>query len=167
MYSDTIWNRESPDRTCGNCGHTGQPTFGNEIVAPGGYRMRCPSCQKFLGWGGKTKPVKDESNKRVMTTQWTPKRLGIDYCQICGRSAEFAAAVQEKLETHHLTPISDGGIDEPRNLLVVCTGCHKEIHQRRTYYNDHIKGLFEAWQMLEQSRSEHGASQARGAYAVV
>ena len=32
------------------------------------------------------------------------------------------------LETHHITPLSDGGLDNKRNVAAICPNCHREAH---------------------------------------
>lgn len=34
-----------------------------------------------------------------------------------------------KLNVHHIKPVSQGGGDEPENLITLCVECHKEIHR--------------------------------------
>ena len=33
------------------------------------------------------------------------------------------------LNVHHIKPVSEGGGDEPENLITLCKNCHKEIHR--------------------------------------
>ena len=57
-------------------------------------------------------------------------------CQHCG---EFHAMKNEygiyipiddgNLNVHHIKPVSEGGGDEPENLITLCKNCHKEIHR--------------------------------------
>ena len=145
------YNRTSPDRTCSKCGHTGQPSFGEEIVHPGGYRMRCVECGHFLGWGGKAKEIK-ENGERKRSTQWTAKRMGISECQLCRREKEFVEACCERLETHHLIPVEEGGEDEIHNIIVVCTECHTDIHHKITY-SGHLRHFFTAWSKTREMKA--------------
>ena len=56
-------------------------------------------------------------------------------CKMCG---EFHAAKSKygvylpvddgKLNVHHIVPVSEGGGDEPENLVTLCVECHKKIH---------------------------------------
>lgn len=56
-------------------------------------------------------------------------------CQDCG---EFHAHKNEhgiyipiddgKLNVHHIVPVSEGGGDEPTNLVTLCIDCHKKRH---------------------------------------
>lgn len=58
-------------------------------------------------------------------------------CQDCG---EFHAFQNEhsvcipiddgQLEVHHIKPVSEGGGDEPSNLITLCKNCHQERHRK-------------------------------------
>lgn len=50
-------------------------------------------------------------------------------CESCNASAPFLRKDGTPyLEPHHLTRLSDGGLDHPRNVGAVCPNCHREIH---------------------------------------
>lgn len=58
-------------------------------------------------------------------------------CQDCGEFHGFinehglAVPVDDgKLEVHHIRPVSEGGGDEPQNLVVLCKACHQERHKK-------------------------------------
>jgi 5-methylcytosine-specific restriction protein A len=58
-------------------------------------------------------------------------------CAVCGcffgELNEFGirlATSYGKLEIHHLKRVSDGGDDNPDNLITVCIRCHKELHKK-------------------------------------
>ena len=133
------------ERHCKRCGWEGQPVTKGAPNEIHGHRLVCPDCGAFLAWGGKVKQIKDKSGLRQVSTQWTSKRLGIDECQLCRRSRELVEACNDSLEAHHLRPISEGGADEPYNILIVCTPCHKQIHHNQTYHNRHLESLLKAW----------------------
>lgn len=38
----------------------------------------------------------------------------------------------ETANVHHKEPVSEGGTNEPDNLVTLCKGCHKEKHQSQT-----------------------------------
>ena len=58
-------------------------------------------------------------------------------CQDCG---EFHALQNEygvylpvsdgQLDIHHILPVSQGGGDEPSNLITLCRECHKKRHEK-------------------------------------
>ena len=137
------FNTTFVDRECKKCGHKGQPIDTRIVNDVHGHKLICAHCGTFLAWGGRAKPIK-EDGERVLSTQWTAKRLGIEECQLCNRSKDFVEACGEKLEAHHLRSIKDGGEDLPYNILVVCTPCHRIIHHNQTYYN-HMRVFYDAW----------------------
>ena len=62
-------------------------------------------------------------------------------CQACGQEAPFVTNDGEPfLEVHHLYRVSDGGIDDPENVIGVCPNCHREIHygQRGEELNERL-----------------------------
>ena len=44
-------------------------------------------------------------------------------CQVCGEP-------QESPQVHHIVWRSHNGSDHPKNLMVVCESCHRQIHAR-------------------------------------
>lgn len=60
-------------------------------------------------------------------------------CQDCG---EFHAYINEygmtipiddgQLEVHHISPVCNGGGDEPENLVTLCKDCHRKRHKNIT-----------------------------------
>lgn len=51
-------------------------------------------------------------------------------CQIC----EFTFPKRDGTnyaEVHHLESLSEGGWEDPRNMLVVCANCHRQLHYGR------------------------------------
>lgn len=43
-------------------------------------------------------------------------------CEVCGQ------ADRTRLRVHHIKRRASGGKDIPRNLMVVCDNCHKDLH---------------------------------------
>lgn len=59
-------------------------------------------------------------------------RVADGTCQACGEDAPFVGNDGEPfLEVHHLHRVSDGGVDDPENVVAVCPNCHREIHHGR------------------------------------
>ena len=150
---EIVYNTEFRNIICRNqeCCYVGQPKTG-KIDTTHGYALYCPQCGIFSGWGGRKKSLHSANGERKLSTQWPPKRLGIDFCQICLRTDDQLGD-GECLESHHVIPVKDGGKDSPSNIWVCCTGCHKEIHHRRTYLNLHLSKFYEAYAYL----NGHGA----------
>ncbi len=48
-------------------------------------------------------------------------------CEMCRAEGKFTAGTI----VHHIKPLSEGGTNEEKNLMTVCTGCHEKIHRRR------------------------------------
>ena len=62
-------------------------------------------------------------------------------CINCG--SEFK---QNKMQVHHVIPVSDNGLDNLNNLVLLCETCHVKVHQEgcEKYYGkfgSYIKGL--------------------------
>ncbi|MFC3959494.1 HNH endonuclease [Halovivax cerinus] len=53
-------------------------------------------------------------------------------CQGCDEDAPFLTAGGDPyLEVHHLTRRSDGGPDDPDNVIALCPNCHRRVHEGR------------------------------------
>lgn len=50
-------------------------------------------------------------------------------CAICKRSQSTIEATGSQLERHHINPLSDGGMDNTNNVMLLCTECHKTWHE--------------------------------------
>ena len=144
------FNRDFLPRVCKRCGFEGIPKPDRKHDLHG-YALYCPSCGIFLAWGGRKKQIKSEG-VRSFSTQWTPSRLGIDACQVCLRDKFRLGSGQ--LHSHHVVAIKDGGKDEPGNIWVVCTSCHRLIHHQRTYVNDHLSPIFEVLARIKKQYPE-------------
>jgi len=127
---------------CKQCGKKVEPVHHGEINPTHGYKLFCPDCNTFIGWGGKSQPIKNGNGERERSSQWTAKRLGFDACQICLRHKNHLGA--GRLEVHHVIPIEEDGQDTPDNIHILCTSCHREVHHRRTYLNDHLMAYYKA-----------------------
>lgn len=144
MSAVASFNTTFVERECKKCGHVSQPIDTGVINEVHGHKLICAHCGCFVAWGGKEKTIKKADGERAFSTQWTPKRLGVEECQLCRREKGFIEACGEKLESHHLRSIKDGGEDKPFNILVVCTPCHRIIHHNQTYHG-HMHAFYEAW----------------------
>ncbi len=73
--------------------------------------------------------VKDDAAK------WTRIRLAVHgrdqaACLACGVHVK-----QDNFECHHRKLRSQGGPDEPTNLITLCHGCHDHAHRNRAWAN--------------------------------
>jgi len=59
------------------------------------------------------------------------KQLHGGECQICALTGQSNQAGESPITVHHIIPLSDGGSDTGRNMLVVCMSHHKAIHDGR------------------------------------
>lgn len=148
------FNTIFPAKPCPRCKETVQPETTGKTSEMHGHQVRCPSCS-WVWWGGKLKIIKPKEEKRAFSTQWPPSRLGIDYCQLCLRPKNHLGT-NETLHSHHLIRIEDGGPDEPKNILVVCTACHKLIDFIQLYFNKHLLPFFEPSSVVEKAEDEVG-----------
>jgi len=51
-------------------------------------------------------------------------------CELCNKPAPFLRKTDNTpyLETHHIKPLSEGGLDNIDNVVAVCPNCHAEQH---------------------------------------
>jgi RNA-directed DNA polymerase len=74
--------------------------------------------QKF----GKSYWEKNSRNYKIAQTQnWK--------CPICGEPLFNG----EEIETHHIVPVVQGGLDDINNLLHLHTACHKQVHSKSKF----------------------------------
>lgn len=59
-----------------------------------------------------------ENNTKLLLAQRTGSR-----CSRCGR-----IMAPQQFELHHIKPVSDGGVTDISNLVLLCPNCHREIH---------------------------------------
>ncbi|WP_241430174.1 HNH endonuclease [Halovivax asiaticus] len=72
------------------------------------------------------------SYQRSRIVQEYALRQADGVCQGCGDEAPFLDSGGEPfLEVHHLTRRSDGGPDDPDNVIALCPNCHRRVHEGR------------------------------------
>lgn len=49
------------------------------------------------------------------------------YCELCFREGRMVPVE----EVHHIKPLSEGGSNDPSNLMSLCKACHSSLHARR------------------------------------
>jgi 5-methylcytosine-specific restriction endonuclease McrA len=158
MLQDTF-NSEIPERTCHHCGHQGKPLMNGKFSEIHGYAFKCEDCGQWIAWGGKKKQIVTDG-QRKFSTQWTPARLGINFCQMCLRP-DANLGTSETLTSHHIIQIKAGGEDEPGNIWVVCTPCHRLIHHQRVYLYEHNQKFVDSHAALERFKRSNPDLYAR------
>lgn len=72
------------------------------------------------------KTIRDEVNKKARSgTQSLKKRLIRKQGAIC----EICDCDTDNLIAHHKIPVSQGGKTSEKNIQLVCTLCHKQLHK--------------------------------------
>ena len=85
----------------------------------------------------KASTVGDSGTRTTTTTSYTrselvkkfARRIADGVCQGCGENAPFIDKEGEPfLEAHHVYRRSDGGLDNPSNVIAICPNCHRRVH---------------------------------------
>lgn len=93
-------------------------------------------------------PKPKNEGKRTKTSKYSTIDLGITSCEICGRTEDRLGSY-EVFEIHHKIPLEEEGQDTPKNLLVLCTACHRLCHYQRTYLNQHLSQIYELYDLIK------------------
>ena len=56
------------------------------------------------------------------------KQRANGYCELCGQKAPFEVGGEPFLESHHIVPVSEGGMDSVDNVAALCPNCHRRVH---------------------------------------
>lgn len=152
---EKVPNENFTSKHCKNCGEV-EPVTHGEINDVHGCKLRCPYCGLFVGWGGMTKAVINDNGDRQRSSNWTAKRLNYDYCQMCLRKKKYLGK-GERLEVHHVIAIEENGADDPVNIWILCTACHRLVHFQRTYLHEHLKELNRSYEALQKVKRENPA----------
>ena len=148
----------SEELCCKRCGETENlETAPCSDSGPHYAKMSCGSCGAFVKFIPKPKNAgKRPANKH------TPESLGIARCQLCRRPVDMLGSY-EVLEVHHVVEVQHGGDDDPGNIWVLCTDCHKTVHHRRTYLYEHHKGAMNLDRLrgLMDAHRVNGAARAK------
>lgn len=51
-----------------------------------------------------------------------------DYCEYCNTPGFMMSNNGIYLETHHLVPLAEGGLDRINNVVALCPNHHREAH---------------------------------------
>ena len=107
----------------------------------------CRFCGQKLSGRRTSFCCNEHSQRFANATVWNrgrdPYSLRILYrdnftCQECGEFHAFRSEYgvylpidDGQLNVHHVVPVSEGGGDEPENLVTLCVKCHKAVHGRK------------------------------------
>lgn len=108
-------------------------------------------------WGSRAHPSLrglDYVSIQVLKMSTRRRRLPLDIKQIILHESGFQCANPNcrhtlTLDIHHLDSISDGGTNDPQNLIALCPNCHAGFHR-----GDIPKASIRAWKLLAVSLSE-------------
>lgn len=97
--------------------------------------LECKNCSNLIYKANK--PIKKVSNKRITVTEETYNKVmkRDKYCQLCGTTLN--------LVEHHIVYKSEDRklINEPTNLIVLCTKCHAIVHSNKHYWQPILKEM--------------------------
>ena len=102
--------------------------------------LRCKECGRFIKWI--PKPFEDIKRKpadirKVMHFYKITK----EFCFFCGRTKK-ELGINECLTIDHIIPLVDGGKDEPCNMQILCSACHRLKHWINLYVTKHLVRLY-------------------------
>lgn len=84
------------------------------------------------GWTARTPPTTSSNRSRYTRSDVVRDfalRAADGECKGCGEEAPFLDTNEEPfLEVHHLHRRSDGGPDDPENVIAICPNCHRRAH---------------------------------------
>ncbi|MFW5900213.1 MAG: HNH endonuclease, partial [Halodesulfurarchaeum sp.] len=97
------------------------------IFGYAGYLFRIDgigAAWEFLSQTEETDTAQDEIKKTPQPSDNLKNELifgrANQHCEWCGERTDFP-------EIHHITPRSEGGSNDPKNLRVLCPNCHKKM----------------------------------------
>lgn len=106
------------------------------------YIDACKKCLKFEP--RVNKPIKKVSNKRITVTEETYNKVmqrDKYKCRLCGTPFN--------LNEHHIVYKSENRklINEPTNLIVLCTKCHALVHSNKHLWQPILKEMINSGKM--------------------
>jgi hypothetical protein len=92
---------------------------------------RCAVCGLHCGF--LSKPDDEPTKyKRPAAHRELVAKFSRGFCELC-LTPEAALPKGQTLEAQHVVEFADGGAPLRENVWIICTGCHRLIHWRRTY----------------------------------
>jgi hypothetical protein len=98
--------------------------------------IRCNACGRQIEWLAWPPAPQKRERRRITRRVDELTRLGDDYCEICLRG-RFHLIPPDALEVHHADGDRDN--DDPANLRLYCTACHRFVEWARLYL---ARGIF-------------------------
>lgn len=92
-------------------------------------------------------PQQVESVTRAFKRSGAVRNSALDraagHCEFCNEPGFRMPDGRLYLETHHIVPLSQGGLDQPRNVVALCGNHHREAHfgERREEIAGKLLGL--------------------------
>ncbi len=74
------------------------------------------------------RPVTGETFKRDPAVRRRALQRAQGLCELCGAPGFETQDGRSYIETHHITPLSDGGPDSDENVVALCPNHHREAH---------------------------------------
>lgn len=78
--------------------------------------------------------------------KWIVKRRDCYTCQKCGKDLYYCK--EGYGHVHHIKPLSIGGTNEIKNLIYLCSECHKKVHNEMfdfSFSRDEREVLYDDW----------------------
>ena len=78
--------------------------------------------------------------------KWIVKRRDCYTCQKCGKDLYYCK--EGYGQVHHIQPLSIGGTNEIKNLIYLCSECHKKLHDEMfdfSFSRDEREVLYDDW----------------------
>jgi 5-methylcytosine-specific restriction protein A len=83
----------------------------------------------------KKHPAKSERTRLEYERQREIRDRALDRskgcCELCGARGFLTASGRFYLETHHIVPLAEGGLDDPGNVAALCPTDHRRAHYAR------------------------------------
>jgi len=94
----------------------------------GEYRSKNYSGTDSPHWRG-GKCVSDAVKKNISDGSWvkiaeSEREHGPRECDLCGRSGD---TLEQRLDVHHIVPLTAGGTNGSWNLMTLCRSCHRNV----------------------------------------
>jgi 5-methylcytosine-specific restriction protein A len=128
LLDDEIWSVSSYDQETGDCFLVRgvMPSFTDQFST---LTDKLPEKVSVTGEAWKRDPQ--------VRTAVLLRAKGI--CELCGCLGFATANGEIYLETHHVIPLSESGMDNTKNVVAICANDHREAHHGRR--KDEIRNL--------------------------